>query len=342
MKRASGVKNGLILSIGLLLALSVGCNGTDSGQPDSTLSALSTSVAGTATAASLKESAEDDLATVQAEATAKAASIQATGTAGSAGRSAEQNAEATRAAPIVAELPQYGLDASSGRVGWIHDPLSLEISDYMSFTYGNDHMEVTAADFVLAADITWDTRGGSGCGFMFRSNGDKNKPDQYMVLMSRFATGHVIFTALSQGEIANVHDFYPKSNDSTFNWQNNATNRLAIVARGNLIEIYTNGTKIGEVDTTKPPSRLPAPSKPLPPLNQSDTAAMNAYQAQLKEYNDIIAENEKTYQSALKNYMKREAVFTDGFLAMVAASESGRTVCTFSDAWLWLLNPSGE
>lgn len=330
----------LLVALVGMLAASVGCSGQNNEQPDRTLTALSASVAGTATAAKLAESSENKLATAQAYATATAVSIQATGTAGASGRSEEQLAQATVAAPIVAELPKYGLDANSGRVGWVHDPLTLEISDYMSFTYGNDHMEVTAADFVLAADITWDTRGGSGCGFMFRSNGDKNKPDQYMVLASRFATGHVIFTALSQGEIANIHDFYPKSADSSFDWQNNATNRLAVVARGNLIEIYTNYVKIGEIDTTQPPSRLPSPSKPIEPLDKGNTAAMNAYQNELKEYEDIIAENEKTYQSALRNYAKRKAVFTDGFLAMVAASESGRTACTFSDAWLWLLNPA--
>jgi hypothetical protein len=336
MKIASSEKTWLIL--GMLLVLSA-CSGAGDGQPDATLTALSASVAGTATAAQLEESAVNKLATAQAEATATSQAIQARQTANAVGRSEEELAEATRAAPIIAELPQYGLDESSGRVGWLHDPLTLEVSTYMSYAYGNDHMEVTAADFVLAADITWDTRGSSGCGFMFRSNGDEKHPNQYMVLASRFATGHVVFTAISDGEIANVHDFYPKSEDPTFDWQNLATNRLAIVARGNLIEIYTNGVKIGEVDTTQPPSRLPSPSKPIEPLDKSDSAAMNAYYAQLQEYEDITAEFEQTYQTALRNYMNREAVFTDGFLAMVVGSESGRTVCTFEDAWLWLLEP---
>jgi hypothetical protein len=41
----------------------------------------------------------------------------------------------------------------------------------------------------------------------------------------------------------------------------------------------------------------------------------------------------------LNNYKKRQAVFDDGFLAMLALSESGHTICKFEDAWLWLLNP---
>jgi hypothetical protein len=142
-----------------------------------------------------------------------------------------------------------------------------------------------------------------------------------------------------QGEIANVHDFYARSEDKSFAWENGTTNRLAVIARGNLIEIYTNGVKIGEVDTTQPPSRLPSPPKPLQPLDTSNLTAVQNYEAQLKEYQDIIKQGESTYQSALKNYMAREAVFEEGFLAMIAASESGKTKCVFTDAWLWLIEP---
>ena len=79
---------------------------------------------------------------------------------------------------------------------------------------------VTAADFVLASDITWDSRYASGCGFMFRLNGDPNKPNAYMFIISRVATGHAVFTALVNGELANIHDFYPKDNDKSFNSDN--------------------------------------------------------------------------------------------------------------------------
>lgn len=328
-----------VLLIAVLLAILVGCSAIGGGkQPDATLTALSTAVAGTATAAKQNASGENSLATVQAEATAKSVSILMTQTASRSNLSESQRAEATLSAPIIAELPQYGLDSAGGHVGWVNDPLTLEITGYQQITYGNDHPEVTAADFVLAANILWDTQyGSSGCGVMFRSNGDKKKPDAYMVLASRFANGRVIFTALADGEIANVHIFYPKDKDRSFQWQNGTSNRLTVIARGNLIEIYTNGVKIGEVDTTKPPDPLPSPSKPLPPLDTSNTQAMNGYRSQLKEYEDIVKRSESMYQTALKNYMNRKSVFEDGFLTMVAASESGRTVCKFEKAWLWLI-----
>jgi hypothetical protein len=305
---------------------------------DPTLSALSESVARTATAQVQEDSSSNTLATAEAEATARSQEIFATQTAQSAGRDAFTLATATVAAPIVAELPQYGLDANSGRVGWLHDPLTLELSGYHVFDYGNDHINVTAADFVMAADIYWDTQyGGSGCGFMFRSNGDQDNPSQYMVIATRFANGRVIFSALAEGEIANLHDFYPHDFDRSFEWRNESTNRLAVVARGNLIEVYTNGVKIGEVDTTQPPKTPALPARPQPPLDKENQAAMNQYQAELQEYEQIAEQAQQNYQAALRNYQERQAVFDNGFQAMLALSESGRTLCRFENAWLWLL-----
>lgn len=330
-----------ILSITFFLVSTQGCSAINSGNgSEPTLSELAAAVAQTATAAKSASGSVDSLATAQVKGTQKSMEIAATQTARASSMDASAIAEATLAAPIIAELPQYGLDPSQGRAAWVQGPIKLEIDGYQQSTYGNDRMEVTAADFALAADVTWDTQyGSSGCGFMFRSNGDKEKINQYMVIATRFGGGHVIFTALADGEIANVHDFYAKSEDKSFAWENGSTNRFAIVARGTLIEIFSNYVKIGEVDTTQPPSRLPSPPKPLQPLDTSNIPAMQAYEAQLQEYQDIIKQGESTYQLALKNYMTREAVFDEGFLAMLAASESGKTQCTFNDAWLWLIEP---
>lgn len=307
---------------------------------DPTLSALSTSVAQTATAAKRSGGSVDSLATAQFEATVKSANINATQTAQSVGRTEAQLAQATLEAPVISELPLYNVDPSKGRLGWVQGPLVLEITGYSESKYGNDKPEVTAADFAMAADVTWDTQyGSSGCGFMFRSNGDQNKPSQYMIIATRFANGHVIFMALADGEIANIHDYFPKTNDKSFAWQNGTTNRFAIVARGNLIEIYTNGEKIGEVDTTKPPTQLPIPPAPIPPIDQSDLGAMQAYEAQIKEFDEIIQQSQASFQKAVSNYNNRVAIFDEGFLAMFAVSESGRTSCTFDNAWLWLIEP---
>jgi hypothetical protein len=332
----------------ILLALAVmsaivlqGCSQTgQSEQPNPTLTALSQSIAATSTAAEQQDESAHKLATAQAEATALSQEIFATQTAQPAERNEVELATATVAAPIIAELPQYGLDPAQGHVGWVHDPLTLDLTAFHDYTYGNDFMNITASDFALAADITWDTQyGGSGCGFLFRSDGDQNKPNQYMVVATRFANGHVIFSALADGEIANIHDFYPHDDDRSFEAQNGTTNRLAVVARGNIIEIYTNGAKIGEVDTTQPPVLPVIPPAPKPPLDLKDLPGVKRFQTELKEHEEIAQRIRANFQTALNNYKNRKAIFDDGFLAMLALSESGHTICKFDNAWLWQLEP---
>lgn len=330
----------LPLSLLLVAAFTLSaCNGAAS-TPNATLTALSAAVGRTATASGAQSGASDSLATAQAAATATSAAIQATQTAQVSGRSESQLATATVAAPILAELPQYGLDASSGHAAWLHDPLTLEVTGYHQTAFGNDYKQVTAADFVLAADITWDTQyGASGCGFMFRSNGNQNSPSQYMIIISRFANGRMLFTAVDGGELANMQDFYPKNQDNRFDWQNQTTNRLAVVARGNLLDIYTNHSLIGTVDTTNPPGQAGAPPKPDLPADQNNQEQMNKYQNELKEYQDIVNQSNQDYSLAMSNHAARPAIFTDGFLGFLALSESGRTSCQFSNAWLWILEP---
>jgi hypothetical protein len=330
------------LSLLCFLALMIQACGpsTQSDSSNATVTAMSRAIAGTATAEKANVSNTGDLATAQAEATQQGREISITQTAQLANRDVSKLATATIAAPIIAELPSYGLNASSGKVGWIHNPITLEAQGTQQFAYGNDYMNVMAKNFVLAADITWNTKyGESGCGFMFRSDGDKQKPNQYMVIATRFANGRVIFTALADGELANIHDFYPKYEDRSFQAQNDTTNRIAIVARGNLIEIYTNLIKIGEVDTTKPPQPMTLPATPIPPLDTSNAAAQNFYQEQLDAYKQIAEQAQQNYYIAKANYMKSNPVFTDGFLSMLALTQGGRTVCKFDNAWLWLLEP---
>jgi hypothetical protein len=330
-----------LLLLGILTLSVQGCGGgVQSSSSNATTTAISRAIAGTAKAGEVTASNGGDLATAQAEATQKSREISATQIAQLANRDEAKLATATVTAPIVAELSFYGLDASSGKVGWIHEPLTLDISGYQQFAYGNDYMNITARNFVLAADVTWNTQyGDSGCGFMFRSNGDQQKSDQYMVIATRFANGRVIFTAVADGELANFYDFYPKDSDRSFQWQNDTTNRIAIVARDNLIELYTNGLKIGEIDTTQPPKQMVIPEKPAPPIDKTDIAAQKAYEAQMEEYQDILEQAQGNFQVAKANYQEGEAVFKDGFLSMLAVTQSGRTVCKFDNAWLWLLEP---
>ena len=75
--------------------------------------------------------------------------VYATGTAGAQGIDAASMAETAQAAlgidpaaqtataaafaPILAELPQYGVQPTEGKLGWVHPPVSLDASGYHQF-----------------------------------------------------------------------------------------------------------------------------------------------------------------------------------------------------------------
>jgi len=324
-----------------LLILSLACIvGTQSVNPlPMTLTPLSAAVKGTATAKGANVGgAGDELATAVAKATAKSADIYATETARGSLNSESKLATATVIAPAVAELPRYGIDPGQGHVAWVDKPVKIDLNGYQQTGFANDYQQITAKDFVMAADITWYTYNSlSACGFMFRSNGNKNKPTQYMVVITRFATGYLAFTATVDGEMSNMRTIYLYAQDNSFTWQNNATNRLAVVVRGNMINAYTNGVLVGEIDTAQPPPD----SNPSPP---SIEIPKNATPEQAKDYQNQIDQNQKNIDmvnfqmaEARKNFANNKPIDTEGLLGFVGVSQAGQTTCTFSNSWLFII-----
>lgn len=241
------------------------------------------------------------------------------------------------AAPIRAELPAYGVDPASGKLGWVHPPLTLETQGKRQYAYANDFIQVVAQDFVVSADITWNTRyGDSGCGFVLRSDGNKEAPNQYAVVITRGSSGHMIFSVMANGNVVTARDIYANWADPRFEWQNDTTNRLTVVGRGNLFTVYTNGTRLGVFDPTTPP---PAPEIPPPPPKPKtkNPLQLAAYQKARAEYDTQVARIQAQYQARLKLFRSSNVVYERGLIAMIAATDNGYTQCKFNHAWLWLL-----
>jgi outer membrane lipoprotein-sorting protein len=249
-------------------------------------------------------------------------------------------ATAAAFAPILADLPKYEVDPSEGKIGWVHPPVSLDASGYHHFEYVNYFIGTLAQDFVISADITWNTVGStSGCGFVLRSDGNENALDQYVAIITRVASGHFLFSTMSDGEVVTGRDIYARYSDKSFRWENDTTNRLTIVGRGNHFWVYTNDILIGEVDPSAPPAKPNLPPEPEKPANQSDPQAMALYKQQKAEHEEIIAQIMADYAARQRAYSSADTVFDRGFMAMVALSESGRsTTCKFDNAWLFLID----
>jgi hypothetical protein len=230
-----------------LLIASLAC-APGGGSPDATAQALAQSIEETATAAAGSAfNADANLQTAQALATQNSLDAAATQAAAAAGDAEAAAATAAAAAPIIAELPTYGVDPSEGELAWIHPPVTIDIEGYLQYDYVNHFIGTLTSDFVVSSDITWNTGTGlAGCGYVLRSDGNEDAINQYMVIASRGGTGTVFFVTVTDGEF--LHELnYSTDADPQFEWQNDFTNRLTVVARGNTFTIFTNGVQIAQV-----------------------------------------------------------------------------------------------
>ena len=328
--------------LGMVLVLMMAC-GIGSQPLDAmsqTVTPMSQLVRETLTARAAEEGgSSDELATAVARATERSVEIYATQTARAALNEPSRLATVTAMAPVVAELPRYGVDPAEGYVAWLHEPVTIDLNGFGQTGYANDYPQITARDFVMAADITWNTKNSlSGCGFMFRSNGDTDNPSQYMVLITRVASGHMGWLALMDGEVSNFREYFPKNEDNSFDWFNDSTNRLTIVARGNLIDLYTNGTLIGQVDITQGPPNLAlqAPQVVIP--DGVTPVQLEQFQQQAQQYDDGNQQIATQLGDAQKNFTLKKPFLYDGLLGFLGASDAGRMICTFQNAWLFIIN----
>ncbi len=318
-----------LLLFPLILALiSLACGGASTNSSEeSTLQAISDQVRQTGTAAALAETQSD----------VGDPAVAGTQTALSALGPDSLTATAAASAPILAKLPTYNVDPSSGRVAWIHPPVSLEVQGFMQFDYVNHFISVLAQDFVMSADISWDAIGSeSSCGFVLRSDGNQDAMNTYLATISRVASGHFLFMTVAKGEFVTGQDIYAYGRDPAFDWQNNATNNLTVVGRANHFWIYTNGTLIGEIDPSAPPELL-LPPEPEGPRDGS-AEALAEYAVKQAEYETITRQIKADYNQRLQNLKNADTTFDRGFTALVALSRAGtKATCQFNNAWLFLI-----
>lgn len=192
---------------------------------------------------------DDGPSPAQVTATAQRAALDATQTVAAATASAAQQVEQATLEPIEQELATYGVNADEGALVRVYPPISLHAEGFMEYAVADGYVS-SARNFVIAADITWNTQfGTTGCGFIVRSNGEEEALDQYVIIATRGGNGRVLFGVQRDGEVIldDTVDIYANGIDPEFEWQNGTTNRIAVVGRGDTFTIYSNGTPLGNV-----------------------------------------------------------------------------------------------
>jgi hypothetical protein len=104
-----------------------------------------------------------------------------------------------------------------------------------------------------------------------------------------------------------------------------------------LVDLYTNGVLIGEVDITQPPSdSIAVPPAPVLLPGASPSLAQD-YQNQINQLNASIGLLNGQLAQAKQNFTTSNVGLTDGYLGFMGFSQSGTTTCTFNNAWLFIL-----
>ena len=132
--------------------------------------------------------------------------------------------------------PLWALIPAGGRLAWQHPPLSMEVTDFEDAA-SRQSIYLDPGPRILSWSPTSPgipAYAESGCGFIVRSDGEEENSNQYFIGLTRGAEGHVLFGEQVNGEVNldEVTDIYANGIDPLFEWQNDTTNRLAVVGQG--------------------------------------------------------------------------------------------------------------
>jgi hypothetical protein len=329
----------ILLAFLIVLLAQLACISSGEEELEGTVEALSQMISLTSTAgSSVDSSSVDSVKTAEAKGTENANAIAQTQAAQEEYVSSGQAATATAIAPILRELPKYDVDSEEGYVSWIYPPVTLEVEGYMSSDFENRFLFTTIKDFVISSDITWNTQyGTSGCGFVLRSDGKEEKGNNYMIILSRVAEGHVVFLTVANGELVKMDDMYVPLKDPKFSWPNDSTNRLTVVGRGNIFTIYSNDYLIGEVIGGEPPKEPVYPTPPPKPESGAAASAIDRYNRLYAQYEEEIEEAKASHRRQMQLYEQYNTDYREGFMTLGAVNESGYTTCQFDNTWLFTI-----
>ena len=141
-------------------------------------------------------------------------------------------------------LKDSDIDYEQGHLAWQQGkPMSIDLHG-PSAGYMAIDKDLTAGDFILRSDVTWNATGLLICGAIFRSETNLEKGKQYQFLFLRFS-------GLPAWAIE-VHEFGQFSNSPSktqyadaIDQGNGATNQFVLIARGEQFNIYLNDVSQG-------------------------------------------------------------------------------------------------
>lgn len=152
---------------------------------------------------------------------------------------------AKESADLQGELDSLGISTDTGSLGWYQlIPETIEINDYNTWSWIPLAEDLSASDFVLSSDITWDTDGLLTCGLIFRSENNIGRGDKYIFEFLRLSGLPAWMIEYAEGnEIKNSPTDIKFS--SALDLTNGARNNIVLVAEGDKFTLYINQVRQG-------------------------------------------------------------------------------------------------
>lgn len=149
-------------------------------------------------------------------------------------------------------LQKFELSADTGRLGFLHDPVTVKVNTYGEEKHESDFPETTFKDFVLQTDVTWNSKTGiAGCYIIFRSEPDNIDGKQYRFFMMR-----LLNNPLWDFEYYHLNRFQRSVSQGIQETgallsSQDSTNTITLIVQGSKIAAYANGERLGIFNDSK-------------------------------------------------------------------------------------------
>jgi hypothetical protein len=166
-------------------------------------------------------------------------------------RTATEQARATAAAEamlgvIGEELEHVGLTTDTGYLLWMQEnPEKIAMSTYQEWVYKSFAEGLTASDFVLKTDVTWESSSGLvTCELRFRTEKNLEEGKYYLFEMYRLSGLPAWFISyIRYGEFQkSITEF---RTTSAIKQDQGSTNKIVLITEGERFTLYINDVRLG-------------------------------------------------------------------------------------------------
>jgi hypothetical protein len=148
---------------------------------------------------------------------------------------------------VMVDLEEIGMSEEPGSLGWLQDePVRINVSGPGTNFYEPFPSDVVAANFVIKTTVQWESENGFvGCGFIFRSEDNFERGQQYIfqaILFSGLPAWDIELWD-NGGFVKNVTDRVRTA--GAIHQTQDSFNDYILVAKGGQFTLYVNGERIG-------------------------------------------------------------------------------------------------